>query len=152
MSERVVPADVAIEWDPNTEVYVLVSGGSGPAVLALNPHYSADANKDVVLLVWKGPRFVSMGGPNDEALSSHRLYSKGLRGLRWVGIVEDSELIAMLERQNGVHERHNPARFASLVHYVLPLKGDVVEVVADSLTIERRPGTQLEAAAAALDR
>jgi hypothetical protein len=151
MSERVVQAEFGIGWDPNTEDYMLFSSGTGQALLALDPHFD-DPDSNVVLLVWSGVSFSSLGGPNDEALSGHRLYAKGLSGISWIGIVEGSELIAMLERQNSVHARHNPARFSSLVHYVLPLKGDVVEVVADSLKVERRPGTQLEAAAEAISR
>jgi hypothetical protein len=43
----------------------------------------------------------------------------------------------MLEKQNNVHSRHDPSRFKSLVHYVLPLKESVVEVVADSIALQR---------------
>ena len=91
-----------------------------------------------------------MGAPNDEALRGHRLYQRGLAELRWAGLVEDSERIARLEQANRAHPRHDPERFAQLRHYILPLKEGVVEVIAETISVQRRPGTPLHAASFAL--
>jgi hypothetical protein len=146
MPERVVESDFEIEWD--WDDHLLLSQDNGPTVLVLDP-YEDDPDKRIVVLVWRRVRYALSGDPNDEAINGHRLWSKGLSSIRCIGLVHDSELIAMLERQNSVHSRHDPSRFGSLVHYVLALKSDVIEVVADDLRIERRSGTQFEALEAA---
>jgi hypothetical protein len=149
MTETVTDFALGVEWEPNIEEYVLSSDGYGKTVLALEPHPN-DSDSSIVLLAWSGVAFASMGGPNDEAIEGHRLYSKGLAGVTWAGTVQESELIALLERQNSVHYRHDPSRFASLIHYVLPLKGDVVEVVADKLSVVRAGTDRLSAVSAAM--
>lgn len=95
---------------------------------------------------WTGCQFASMAPPNDEAISGHRLWIRGLQDLLWLGIVHDSELIAGLELQNRVHPMHSAARFESLTHYLLPLKECVVELVARDLAVHRIGGTTVEAA------
>jgi hypothetical protein len=149
MTETVTDFALGVEWEPNIEEYVLSSDGYGKTVLALEPHPN-DSDSSIVLLVWSGVAFASMGGPNDEAIEGHRLYLRGLAGVTWAGTVQGSELIALLERQNSVHYRHNPSRFASLIHYVLPLKGDVVEVVADKLSVVRAGTDRISAMSAAM--
>ena len=109
---------------PRTDVLLL-------AALALRP-YPDDTGDDCVVLIWSGTREAAMGAPNDEALPGHRLYQRGLAELRWAGLVEDSERIAQLR------------------HYILPLKEGVVEVIAETVSVQRRPGTPLHAASFAL--
>jgi hypothetical protein len=55
----------------------------------------------------------------------------------WFGEVLQSEWISTLERQNRVHQQHDPDRFARLTHFILPLKECTVEVVAASWEISR---------------
>ena len=81
-----------------------------------------------------------MSDPNDEALAGHRLYDSGLGNVDWVGTVSGSAVTAELERRNRVHARHDPKVFDSLVHYIVPLKECVVEVVASSLQTSRATG------------
>jgi hypothetical protein len=88
--------------------------------------------------------------PNDEALPGHRLYERGLAGLRWAGAVEDSERIASLEQGNRVHPRHDAERFSRLHHYILPLKEGTAEVIAETVMVQRQPGPPLRAASLAL--
>ena len=149
MAERVVPWDAGCRWEPNAPHAVLAIGDAGRAVLAVNAH-AGDASRDCVVFVWSGTSAAIMGSPNDEALSGHRLYQRGLSSLPWAGQVEHSEWIAKLERQNRVHPRHDAARFAGLVHFILPLKEGTVEVVAENVTVVRRPGPTASAAAALL--
>jgi hypothetical protein len=149
MAERVVPLQIDARWEPNAPAAVLVVTEAGLAALALRPHLD-DADHDYVVFVWSGTYEAAMGVPNDEALSGHRLYTRGLAQLAWAGVVEHSERIADLERRNRVHARHNSERFRRLRHYVLPLKESMVEVVADSLEMQRHPGPTLQAASLAL--
>lgn len=105
-----------------------------------------------MVFVWSRAWAAIMGPPNDEAIEGHRLYSRGLSDVLWAGTVEQSEWIADLERRNRVHSGHNPAWFARLTHFILPLKEDTVEVIAEAVTVLRRPGPTTSAAAAVLER
>ena len=91
-----------------------------------------------------------MGAPNDEALSGHRLYERGLAQLTWAGVVEDSERIASLGQSNRVHPRHDAERFSRPHHYILRLKEDTVEVVAETVQVQPHPGLPLRAGSLAL--
>ena len=149
MAERVVSWDAGCRWDPNVPNAVLAISDAGRAALAVGAHFD-DANQDCVVFVWSGTRAAVMGSPNDEALPGHRLYQRGLSGLVWAGQVEQSEWIADLERQNRGHPQHDAARFARLTHFILSLKEGTVEVVAEKVTVVRRPGPTVGAAAALL--
>jgi hypothetical protein len=113
--------------------------------LALRARYG-DSDQRAVVLSWTGARYRVIGGPNDEAISGHRLYGKGLETVCWIGEVSNSELVASLEKQNSAHLQHDPARFAKLLHHVVLTKEETVEVVADSLVIKRIAGTTSKAA------
>jgi hypothetical protein len=149
MDEHVTILDLGVAWDPNAPEAILISNDSGRTVLALNPHFDDDDQRCVVL-VWTGARSASLSGPNDEAISGHRLYKKGLGQGLWAGQVLDSELVRSLERANRVHPRHNPSRFEHLEHHVLLLKEGVAEVVADAVSVQRIIGSTLNAAAEAM--
>lgn len=149
MAERAEVLDLGVIWEPNAPEAVLLSDDYGRTVLAMNPHPD-DSDTRCVVVVWKGTSSACLGGPNDEAISGHRLYRKGLKGILWAVQVRNSNTIRDLERQNRVHPRHDPARFHQLVHHVILTKEAVVEVVAETLTIQRIPGTTLAAAMAAV--
>ncbi len=149
MSERVTQWDIGVRWDPNDPDAALIITGAGSAVLAMNPH-ADDVNKDCVVLTWSGVRAASAGPPNDEARAGHPLYRLGLSEIMWAGVVQDSAWIVGLERQNQVHPRHDPARFSRLVHYIVPLKENTAEVIAEASAVLRRPGPTLRAAALSL--
>jgi hypothetical protein len=136
VAEHVVPLDLGVRWAPNYEHGVLTASEDGWAQLVLAAHLD-DEDKRRVVFYWQHCAAARMEPPNDEAISGHRLYDSGLRDVYWVGEVLDSSLIADLERRNRVHVRHDPSRFASLRHWVLRLKGSVVEVVAESCEVFR---------------
>lgn len=140
MLERVRSIDLGVEWEPNVPEAVMLTGDLGRAVLAINAHMD-DIDQRAVVIVWAGARYRMMGGPNDEAISGHRLYNKGLRQVLWAGEVIESQLVKALERQNSVHSHHNPRRFANLVHHVILMKECTVEVVADSVSVHRIEGS-----------
>ena len=149
MAERVVPWDAGCRWEPNAPDAVMAISDASRAALAVNAHFD-DANQDCVVFIWSGTSAAIMGSPNDEALSGHRLYQHGLSDLPWAGQVEQSEWVADLERQNLGHPHHDAARFARLIHFILPLKEGTVEVVAEKVTVVRRPGPAASAAGALL--
>jgi hypothetical protein len=137
VTERVVPVEIGTRWNPNVPDARLLVHDDGETRLLLRPHVD-DADQRSVMLVWHSSRASSMEPPNDEARSGHRLYDSGLREVRWLGEVHESALIDDLERRNRVHDRHNPARYRELHHWIVPLKECTVEVVARSLEVERR--------------
>ena len=149
MAEQVVALDLGVTWDPNAPAAILLSDDHGKTVLALNPHHD-DPDRRSVALVWSGSHYACMADPNDEAISGHRLAANGLRDVLWAGAVRDSHLIRALEMQNRVHPRHDASRFDSLTHHVVLLKECVVEVVAQSFSIQRSEGTTLHAVAGAI--
>ena len=149
MTERVMPTLPGIVWEPNSPAAVLITTDAGRAALALSPHPD-DTDENCVVLVWSRAYETVMGPPNDEAEQSHRLYERGLAGLQWAGVVEQSERIARLEQDNRIHPGHDPEPFSRLHHYVLPLKECVVEVIAEAVTVQRQSGPPLHAASLAL--
>ena len=147
-SERVTDLAVGVEWDPNGP-YVLITGGYG-AVLALIA-YTDDPNQHCVVLRWKYAIAVALEPPNDEAITGHRLYDRGLSEIVSAGEVLQSAWVADLERRNRVHPSHDAERYAGDRHYIFPLKESVAEVVSrHPLEVVRLPGTTLQAAYAAL--
>jgi hypothetical protein len=138
MGERVLVFDPGVKWEPNTEHGILVTSDAGEARLRLHAH-PTDADQRDVVLAWDQAWASRMEPPNDEARNGHRLYAAGLRDVLWMGEVLDSALIADLEMRNRVHPSHDPARFATLRHWVVLLKGNTVEVVARFFRVTR-PG------------
>jgi hypothetical protein len=149
MVEHVTVLELGVTWEPNAPDAVLVSNDFGKTALGLNAH-ADDEDKNCVVLVWTGTRSACLADPNDEAISGHRLYAKGLEGVLWAGEVHESELIRDLERQNRVHPRHQASRFESLMHHILLLKECVAEVVAEEVEVRRLNGPTLDAASSAM--
>ena len=128
----------------------MISNDRGRTVLVLRGH-PEDRDQRNVALVWNGVESATLSAPNDEAVSGHRLWRRGLSEIQWIGVVEDSVLRADLKRHNSVHPRHNQARFDVLEHYIVLLKECLAEVVASSVEVHRIDGGTLESAAAALN-
>lgn len=137
MAERVIDVDPGVSWEPNGEEGVLVVAEQGTAALRL-PANIDDEDQSWVCLAWEGVWAARMEPPNDEARAGHRLYDAGLREVVWMGEVVDSVLIEDLERRNRVHPNHSPDRYRELRHWILPLKGSVVEVVGTGFGVIRR--------------
>ncbi|MEO5920828.1 MAG: hypothetical protein ABIQ01_06765 [Pseudolysinimonas sp.] len=150
MAEEVTPVPSSVSWDPIAPNAVLLADDFARAVLALDPHPD-DTDSRAVVYIWEGVRHASMGSPNDEARSGHRLYDKGLADLLGLGLVQDSELIASLERDNRVHPFHEPEWYASMSHHILALKESTVEIVASTVRVVRVSGSTVHAAVAAAE-
>lgn len=73
--------------------------------------------------------YLIVGQPNDEALSGHPLWGRGLNCYS-VHEVIDSSLIRMLEQRNAVHPRHDRKRFLEYKrHYVFTFQDSTLECV-----------------------
>ncbi len=149
VTEQVEPFDLGVTWEPNAPSACLVSDDMGKTALALMPH-GDDLDQRCVVILWSGTHSACLSDPNDEAISGHRLYAKGLADVLWAGVVRNSEAVAALVRQNAVHPFHDPSRFQDLVHHVLPMKECVAEVIAQTMAIRRFDSPTLEAAVTAM--
>jgi hypothetical protein len=77
MAERVVRVGLGVKWEPNAPDAVMVSNDPGRTVLAARAHPD-DSDQRNVVLVWSGVETATLGAPNDEAISGHRLWRHGL--------------------------------------------------------------------------
>jgi hypothetical protein len=149
MPERVEPfiaLGESLQWEPNAPEAVLVSDDEGRAALAVRAHPD-DPDQRCVVLRWDFAIVSTLGAPNDEGLHEHRLFEKGLRDLLWLGVVRDSVLVDQLRPMwHRVGDR-----YALPMHFVLPLKECVVEVVAENVDVFRIDGHPRNAAPASFD-
>src|SRR5262249_17748356 len=72
------------------------------------------------------------GPPNDEALSGHPLYRKGLRHYG-VCEVKNSSWVRALERMNRVHPSHHPRMFSRYRHFVFTFHDTTFECIAGGI-------------------
>lgn len=124
VSERVVELDSSFRWDPARRRKCWsprTTGQSWPSTRTPTTTISGQ---------WSSRGRASARPqlePNDEARHGHRLAGAGLLQILWVGLVENSTLVAELEAQNAVHPRHRSSDYTNLRHFVLPLKENTVE-------------------------
>jgi hypothetical protein len=96
------------------------------------------------ILHFEGVLYYAMGYPNDEALKVHPLYANGL-GFYDFHLVENSPLIADLDRRNQAHERHVAGNYMKRFrHWVITFHDETLEVVATKARFlrssEKEPG------------
>lgn len=117
-----------LRWEPNGVVEPELRVREGSVRLELGPHPD-DHNRRSVILTFGDVRHASIGFPNDEGRIHHRLWHQGLIDVHWIGTVEQSALVDAVNESSAV-----PAR---LTHWVVLLKDQTVEVVAESLGVTR---------------
>lgn len=89
------------------------------------------------ILHFEGVLYYSMGYPNDEALSGHPLYKNGL-GFYDFYLVENSPLVAELDRRNEVHRQHVAGAYIKRFrHWIITFHDETLEVVARSARFVR---------------
>lgn len=96
------------------------------------------------ILHFDGVLYYAMGYPNDEVLEAHPLYVNGLRFCAF-HVVENSPLIADLDRRNQVHQRHVAGAYVNRFrHWIITFHDETLEVVARNArfvgTSEKKPG------------
>lgn len=81
--------------------------------------------------------YYAFGYPNDEALNGHPLYPHGLRHYDFQ-LVENSPLIADLDRRNQVHGGHVTGSYMRRFrHWVITFHDETFEVVAGGARVVR---------------
>ena len=92
------------------------------------------------VIEFDGQVSVRFGHPNDEVLSGHPLYGRGLEPYA-AHEVHNSALLAEHVRINSVHPSHDAASWAEVRHYFLVFHDDIVEVLAEGISAQRATGT-----------
>jgi hypothetical protein len=89
------------------------------------------------ILRFEGVLYYAMGYPNDEALNAHPLYTKRL-GPYGFHVVENSPMIADLDRRNHAHERHIAGAYMKRFrHWIITFHDETLEVVATNALFVR---------------
>ena len=87
------------------------------------------SNAEVAVITFPMVSIFKSGIPNDEVLSSHPLYQKGLT-FYGVHSVKNSSWIRELEKQNSVHPQHNKNIFLKdMHHYIFTFHDTTLELV-----------------------
>ena len=121
--------------------YRTQSFGSSPRDSGSVAPETEPALPSIALVRFGGIRAVQFGLPNDETLTAHPLYN---RGLHWYAAqeVERSSWIRQLERRNRAHPRYDPAVFERLHHYLVTLTDSTFECVAEGLSVSHFAGAR----------
>jgi hypothetical protein len=125
--ERLVPIDPPLPEAEAGAPSPRVVANEFEAALAYCTSFRSGGPK--VALVRFAGADIYFGPPNDEALAGHPLYSAGIQPYEFTEVLR-SPWIAAMERRNRVHDRHNPARFSDLRHFILPFHDSTFECAA----------------------
>lgn len=136
---------VPVTWEPNAPEAVLLSDDMGRGAWGQRAHPD-DPDRRCVVLRWDGVIYALTGPPNDEGRNQHRLYAAGLGDI-WLGVVRESTLVTALRP---FWSRVGPEHQIMPVHYVVPSKECVVEVLAENVDVFRVAGTPRDAAVSSL--
>lgn len=133
-----------IDWEPKWS-----AGATCPVVLASDKglvlvyNVALEEEESVGVVTFNRARAHRFSGINDEVLSGHPLYGKGLE-FYCAHEVEDSSWLNDLRAVHTVHNQYDPTRWNSVKHYVLCFHDDMLEVLAQSYVAEKRAGTVKE--------
>lgn len=104
----------------------------------------SESGSTTAILHFEDVLYYAMGYPNDEVLNAHPLYGSGL-GFYDFHVVEDSPLVADLDRRNQMHARHVAGSYIKRFrHWIITFHDETLEVVARNArfvrTTEKEPG------------
>ncbi len=116
-----------IEWTPKWS-----SGAPCPHIFC-NEHdlflaYCTDDYPATILVTFEGVHSHRFGIVNDEAISGHPLYSRGLKAYQ-AHVVENSEWITELKQIHKVHPYYSEKHWAGYKHYLLSFHDNIFEVI-----------------------
>ena len=118
-------------WCSDAAVYSDETGLTCAYVIGATHSESAST----AILHFEGVLYYAMGYPNDEALNAHPLYAIGL-GFYSFHVVENSPLIADLDRRNQVHERDVAGAYMKRFrHWIITFHDETLEVVAEKCSL-----------------
>jgi hypothetical protein len=131
--DRVVPIDTIPHADTGT-AFPMVVADEDVAVLRYCL-IDEDQQERFVILSFEHCWAHYIGPPNSEALHGHPLYE---RGLSYYGIFEvlDSSWIRLMEERNRVHDKHSPARYAELRHFIFSFEDTTFECIAKGVAVQ----------------
>lgn len=146
--------DIGPRWDVGAPLPHLVSNGSrafvacyahqpdpdwdGTYVTVVSPR---DPHESLfVVIELTGCHDIRFGGPNDEALSGHPLFGRGLQGYQ-AHEVMNSQWIERVIVVNSVHPQHSAALFGGLRHFVLLFHDEMLEALATGIEARLVKGT-----------
>ncbi len=151
-----VPFDLGIKWDTGAPMPVLISGFKTFVAFYLPPDFDFDGtnprsrttdDEDMIGVVeFDGMTAVKMGSPNDEALSGHPLWGRGLTYYS-AHLVENSTWVRELMDINRVHAQFDESRWRDTRHYVFTFHDETLECVARSHDVTVTPGSLRSVAA-----
>ena len=91
-------------------------------------HLRNDNDLGVVKFIFTGFEQFKFGSPNDEAANGHPYYEYGLKPYS-INLIENSDWIEFLEKQNSVHPYHKKDKFKELSHYIFFFHDTCFEIV-----------------------
>jgi hypothetical protein len=126
--------------------HVVAAGGATYLVYRVDEHDRAwEGMGDAIAIVrFKRSYAHRFGGPSDEVLHAHPLYSKGLEPYR-AHVVMNSPWLAAERTMNAVHPTSRAERWDALRHYLLLFKDEVFECLAEDHASEVHQTTYREA-------
>jgi len=101
---------------------------------------ASGATESIAITEFELARASTLGPPNDEALSGHRLWGRGLTFYAAHRVV-NSTWIGELEQRNRVHPQHKPSLFSGLTHYLFTFHDETFECIARSHNADVVTGT-----------
>jgi hypothetical protein len=140
--------DLGIVPDPGAPMpHILANGDTVFVLFYLRPAVSGDGDtaigtgrhssehRPIALVEFIGVHAVLFGGPNDEALSGHRLYG---RGLEYYAIheIRSSSWITEAQGVNSVHPHHQDGWHEWLRHFVITFHDETLECLARDVRTE----------------
>jgi hypothetical protein len=157
------PLDLGVAWDGGAPLPHIVSGRGTTVLVCLahevDPNWDGtyvtsrgvtDANLKCLEFTFHGCHSAKLGGPNDEALSGHPLYSRGLHGYGPY-LVHNSTWIRDEEAINAVHPQHRGGWHESMKHYFFVFHDEMFEALAESVSVRVLPSPISERLARAAD-
>ncbi|RKP57939.1 hypothetical protein D7Z26_00020 [Cohnella endophytica] len=141
-----------IEWEPAWDVgapipHVISSGHQtyllyyieeesqdwdGTSVTVIDPN--SNEVLPIAVVKFNGCYAYKFGGANDEVMSGHPLYKKGLKFYSAHKVI-NSNWIKAEEKINSIHAYYKPERWKERIHYLLLFHDELFECIADGFEI-----------------
>ena len=140
------PVELRLSWDPRAPGPVLLAG-----LRTFVAFYLSGRDDGIGVVEFKQVTSVKIGSPNDEVLSGHPLWGRGLEPYR-AHVVRNSPWITELMNTNRVHKRFDEARWSGTYHFLLTFHDETLECVARRTVARRAPGATMPEVIARLSR
>jgi hypothetical protein len=151
------PLGLGVIWDVGAPLPHLLSSGAKAVLLCRAAVVDADWDgtyvtvvspsdptpADLIEFTFVGCHATRFGGPSDEALHGHPLYSRGLNGYG-PHLVHNSKWIAQQEAIDSVHQQHQSGWHERLHHYFFVFHDEMFEAIARSVNVRSVRGTMAE--------